>query len=119
MTDTITRMELVYADLLTPSQLMEGDLINIDMDIVEVISIVDDATGDNYIITHRNEYGEEYEYYCTYEEMFKLYVFIDLDEQSWASTQDFSNRCPKCPFYVDYTHFQDLTLFRFFGMIKL
>jgi hypothetical protein len=50
------------------------------MDIVEVISIVDDATGDNYIITHRNEYGEEYEYYCTYEEMFKLYVFIDLDE---------------------------------------
>ena len=119
MTDTITRMELVYADLPTPGQLMEGDLINIDMDIVEVISIVDDATGDNYIITHRNEYGEEEEYYCTYEEMFKLYVFIDKDEQSWASPQDFSNRCPKCPFYVEPPDPLDLTLFRFFGMLEV
>lgn len=102
MTATITNMELVYADLLTPSQLMEGDLINIDMDIVEVIEIVDDATGDNYVITYRNEYGEEDEYSCTYEEMFKLYVFIDRDEeQSWASPQDFSTRRPKCPIYVD------------------
>jgi hypothetical protein len=81
MTATITNMELVYADLLTPGQLMEGDLINIDMDIVEVLSVVDDATGDNYTITHRNEYGEEEEYSCTHEEMFKLYVFIDRDEE--------------------------------------
>jgi hypothetical protein len=50
------------------------------MDIVEVISIVDDATGDNYVITHRNEYGEEEKYFCTYEEMFKLYVFVERDE---------------------------------------
>lgn len=81
MTATITNMKFVYADLLTPSQLMEGDLINIDNDIVEVISIVDDATGDNYTITHRNDYGEEEETTCTYEDMFKLYVFIDEDEQ--------------------------------------
>jgi hypothetical protein len=81
MTATIANMELVYADLLTPSQLMEGDLINIDMDIVEVIAIADDATGDNYVITYRNEYGEEDEYFCNYEEMFKLYVFIDRDEE--------------------------------------
>ena len=81
MTATMRAMELVYADLLTPGQLMEGDLINIDMDIVEVIAITDDATGDNYIITHRNEYGEEDEYSCTHEEMFKLYVFIDRDEE--------------------------------------
>lgn len=81
MTATINSMELVYADLLTPSQLMEGDLINIDMDIVEVINIVDDATGDNYIITYRNDYGEENELECTYEEMFKLYVMIDRDEE--------------------------------------
>jgi hypothetical protein len=81
MTATINAMELVYADLLTPGQLMEGDLINIDMDIVEVIAITDDATGDNYVITHRNEYGEEEDYSCTYEEMFKLYVFIDRDEE--------------------------------------
>ena len=77
MTATVETMNFVYADLLTPSQLMEGDLINIDNDIVEVISVVDDATGDNYTITHRNDYGEESETFCTYEDMFKLYVFIE------------------------------------------
>ena len=81
MTATMIDMKFVYADLLTPSQLMEGDLINIDGDIVEVISVVDDATGDNYTITHRNDYGEESETFCTYEDMFKLYVFIDEDDE--------------------------------------
>ena len=80
MTATITNMKFVYADLLTPSQLMEGDLINIDGDIVEVISVSDDATGDNYTITHKNEYDEVEETFCTYEDMFKLYVFVDDDE---------------------------------------
>jgi hypothetical protein len=80
MPATITNMKFVYADLLTPSQLMEGDLINIDDDIVEVISIVDDATGDNYTITHRNDYGDVEETFCTYENMFKLYVFVDEAE---------------------------------------
>ena len=73
-------MKFVYADLLTPSQLMEGDLINIDNEIVEVISVVDDASGDNYTITHRNDYGDEEETICTYEDMFKLYVFIDEED---------------------------------------
>jgi hypothetical protein len=77
MTATINSMELVYADLLTPSQLMEGDLINIDMDIVEVISIEDDSTGDNYTITYRNDYGEDSTYTCSHEEQLKLYVFIE------------------------------------------
>ena len=77
MTATIMNMKFVYADLLTPSQLMEGDLINIDDEIVEVISIVDDARGDNYTIKHRNDFGEEDETFCTYEDMFKLYVFVD------------------------------------------
>lgn len=79
MTATIETMKFVYADLLTPGQLMEGDLINIDNDIVEVISVVDDATGDNYIVTHKNDFGEEEETYCTFEDMFRLYVFIDED----------------------------------------
>ena len=81
MTATMLDMELVYADLLTPAQLMEGDLINIDMDIVEVVDIADDATGDNYTITYRNEFGEEDEYTCNYEEVFKLYVFVEGDEE--------------------------------------
>ena len=73
-------MELIYADLLTPAQLMEGDLINIDDEVVEVIFIEDDATGDNYTITYRNEYGEDGEYVCNYEYMFKLYVFVEEEE---------------------------------------
>ena len=80
MTATMNSMKFVYADLLTPGQLMIGDMINIDNDIVEVIDIVDDATGDNYTITHRNDYGEEEQTECTYEEMFKLYVFIEEDD---------------------------------------
>jgi hypothetical protein len=80
MTATIENMKFVYADLLTPAQLMIGDLINIENDIVEVLSIVDDATGDNYIITHRNDYGEEEKTACTFEDMFKLYVFVDEED---------------------------------------
>jgi hypothetical protein len=76
MTATMNRMELVYADLLTPSQLMEGDLINVDNDVVEVIAIADDADGDNYIITYRNDYGDVEEYQCKYEDQIKLYVFV-------------------------------------------
>jgi hypothetical protein len=79
MPDTMETMKFVYADLLTPSQLMEGDLINIENDIVEVLSVVDDATGDNYTILHRNDFGEEEETFCTFEDMFKLYVFIEED----------------------------------------
>jgi hypothetical protein len=77
MPATMETMKFVYADLLMPNQLMEGDLINIDNDIVEVISVNDDATGDNYTIKHRNDFGEEEETFCTFEDMFKLYVFID------------------------------------------
>jgi hypothetical protein len=79
MTATMETMKFVYADLLTPGQLLEGDLINIDNDIVEVISVVDDATGDNYIVTHKNDFGEEEETHCTFEDMFRLYVFIEED----------------------------------------
>jgi hypothetical protein len=80
MNATMENMKFVYADLLTASQLMEGDLINIDDEIVEVILVVDDATGDNYTITHKNEYDEVEETVCTYEDMFKLYVFVDEAE---------------------------------------
>jgi hypothetical protein len=80
MNATINSMELVYADLLTADQLMEGDLVDIEGSIVDVISIEDDATGDNYTITYRNEYGEEDVFECSYEHVFKLYVFVEEDE---------------------------------------
>jgi hypothetical protein len=80
MSATIKTMELVYVDLLTPSQLMEDDLVEIEGSIVDVISIEDDATGDNYTITYRNEYGEEDIFECNYEYVFKLYVFVEEGE---------------------------------------
>jgi hypothetical protein len=80
MTATINSMELVYADLLTPSQLMEGDLVEIEGVIVDVLAIEDDATGDNYSITYRNDYGEEDVFECDYEHVFKLYVFVEQEE---------------------------------------
>ena len=73
-------MEFVYADLLTPSQLMEGDFINVDNDIVEVVAIKDDATGDNYEVTHRNDYGEEVVTVFSFDETVPLYVFLDEEE---------------------------------------
>jgi hypothetical protein len=80
MTDTINTMKFVYADLLTPSQLMAGDLIEIDNEIVEVVQVLDDATGDNYTITHVNDFNEEAQTECNYEDTFKFYVFIEEDE---------------------------------------
>jgi len=80
MTATMTRMELVYADLLQPGQLMEDDLVEIEGVIVDVVSIEDDATGDNYTITYRDEYGEENIFECNYEHVFKLYVFVEEED---------------------------------------
>jgi len=49
MTDTIKTMELVYADLLTPSQLMEDDLVDIEGSIVDVISIASAVSTSAFI----------------------------------------------------------------------
>ena len=70
-------MKLSYADLLSPNQLMEGDLINVDNEVVEVISIDEDASVDNYTITYRNDYGEKEEKVYNYEDKIVLYVFVD------------------------------------------
>ena len=73
-------MKLSYADLLSPSQLMEGDLINVDNEVVEIISIDEDALGDNYTITYRNDYDETEEITYNYEDKINLYVFVDDSE---------------------------------------
>jgi hypothetical protein len=79
MSDTITNMELVYVDTLTPSQLMENDLVEIEGNVVEVIYIECDSTGDNYAITYRNDYDEEDDFICNYEHMFKLYALVEQE----------------------------------------
>jgi gamma-glutamylcyclotransferase (GGCT)/AIG2-like uncharacterized protein YtfP len=80
MTATIKTMKLSYADLLSPNQLMEGDLINVDNDIVKVISIVEDAAGDNYVVTYQNDFEEQEEIIYNYEDKINLYVFVEEDE---------------------------------------
>jgi hypothetical protein len=74
MAATIKSMELIYADLLTPDQLMEEDIIEIDGDIVEVLGIESDATGDTYYVGYINDYGDKDVAEFDYNDKIKLYV---------------------------------------------
>jgi hypothetical protein len=80
MSDTMISMELIHADNLTPDQLMLGDLIKIDDDIVEVIFIESDSTGDNYDIQTKNEFDELNITQHSFDKLIPLYVFIDYEE---------------------------------------
>jgi hypothetical protein len=80
MSATIKNMELVWADKLTPGSLMEGDLIKVDGDLIEVISINSDSTGDNYFIEYADPYGEQDTLTILYDTYVDLYVYVDLDD---------------------------------------
>jgi len=80
MSDTMMTMDLIHADSLTPDQLMLGDLIKIGDDIVEVIFIESDSTGDNYDIQTENEFGEREVTQYSYTDSIPLYVFIENEE---------------------------------------
>jgi len=77
MSDTIVSMELIHADNLQADQVMIGDLIKIGDDIVEVIFIESDSTGDNYDIQTQNEFGEKEIVQFAYSDVIPLYVFIE------------------------------------------
>jgi hypothetical protein len=77
MSDTMVNMELIHADNLTPDQVMLGDLIRVSDDIVEVIFVESDSTGDNYDIQTQNEFGEKEVVQYSYTDLIPLYVFID------------------------------------------
>jgi hypothetical protein len=77
MTVTMNSMELIHADNLTPDQIMLGDLIKIGEDIVEVIFIDSDSTGDNYDIQTENEFGEKEVTQYAYTDLIPLYVFTE------------------------------------------
>jgi len=80
MTATMNSMELIYADLLTPDQLMEEDIIEIDGDIVTVLGIDSDATGDTYYVGYVNDYGDKDVAEYKYTDTIKLYVFREEPE---------------------------------------
>lgn len=73
-------MDLIHADNLTPDQLMIGDLVKIEDDIVEVTFIESDSTGDNYDIQTENEFGEKEVVQFSYTDLIPLYVFIEEEE---------------------------------------
>ena len=73
-------MRLLHADNLNPDQLMVEDLIKIGDDIVEILSIESDSTGDNYDIQVQNEFGEKEVVQYAYTDLIPLYVFITDDE---------------------------------------
>ena len=77
MSDTMVSMELIHADNLNADQIMIGDLIKIDNDIVEVIFIESDSTGDNYDIQTQNEFGEKEVTQYAYNDVIALYVFTE------------------------------------------
>jgi len=80
MSDTMIAMELIHADNLQPDQLMLGDLIKIGDDIVEVIFIESDSTGDNYDIEIENEFGEREIIQYAYTDLIPFYVFIEEED---------------------------------------
>ena len=73
-------MDLIHADNLTPDQLMLGDLIKVGDDIVEILFIESDSTGDNYDVQTENEFGEKEITQYGYTDTIPLYVFIEDDE---------------------------------------
>ena len=59
MTATMIDMELIKVDSLTPDSLEIGDLISYNNEIVEVLFIESDSTGDNYDVQIVNDFGEK------------------------------------------------------------
>jgi hypothetical protein len=80
MSVTITNMELKFADNLTPDQLMVEDLIMVEDEIVEVLGIQSDSSGNIYLVAYKDEFGEKNVVQFQHDEFVSLYVYVDQDE---------------------------------------
>ena len=77
MSDTIKVMELIKADVLTVDAIEIGDLISYDDDIVEVIAIEVDSTGDVYSVEVSNDFGEKQIIDFAFDDEVDWYVYLD------------------------------------------
>ena len=68
-------MELLDAGKFKVSELMEDDMIAVDGDVVTILSIEQDGTGDNYFIKHVNDFGEEEIAELNFDSEVSLFVF--------------------------------------------
>ena len=73
-------MELIFADRLTPGQLMLNDLIGVEDQVVEVIGIADSNAGDDYHVEFIDEFGEKDIVNLKHDELISLYVYVEDDE---------------------------------------
>ena len=60
---------------------MEQDLIKISDDIVEVLGIESDATGDNYFISYQDEFGDKDVIEYAHTDLISLYVYIEDEDE--------------------------------------
>ena len=72
MTDTIIGMDYAYVDNLSADQLLEGDLIEIDDEVVQILEL--NSTKDGIVISYENEFGEKEIQEFSDETIFKLFV---------------------------------------------
>jgi hypothetical protein len=73
-------MELKFADNLTPDQLMIEDLIMVEDEVVEVLGIQSDSSGNIYLVAYKDEFGEKNTVQFQHDEFVSLYVYVDSDE---------------------------------------
>ena len=81
MTATIISMELIKADTLTADSLEIGDLISYNDEIVEVLFIESDSTGDNYDVQIVNDFGEKEVIQFAFDDEVDWYVPNQLHHQ--------------------------------------
>jgi len=77
MTATMMDMELVKADTLTVDALEIGDLIGYNDEVVEVLFIESDSTGDNYDIEIRNDFGETEVVQFAFDDHVDWFVYLE------------------------------------------
>jgi hypothetical protein len=77
MNATIIDMELIKADSLTVDALEIGDLIGYNDEVVEILFIESDSTGDNYDIEIVNDFGEKEVIQFAFNDEVDWYVYLD------------------------------------------
>ena len=75
MPATIKTMELIYADILTPDQLMEKDLIKVNDELVTVIGVESNPSGDIYYVGYEDDFGDKDVVEFNYDQKVELYVW--------------------------------------------
>jgi hypothetical protein len=74
MSATMKNMELIFADFLSPDQLMEGDIIKSpDHEMVTVTSI--DATTNGWLILSTNDFDETIEFEVADDAVISWYAY--------------------------------------------